>query len=105
MRVLRARGRGSLADAALPRRSLKGEARTGYSVGMRRPLLAAALALAAGLAWSAARADEGAYGSLVGAARSASEEAAPDLGGSPAPDTTLKDALNDSGVRAPRVVR
>lgn len=71
---------------------------------MRRPLLAAAFALAAGLAWSGARADEGAYGSLVGAARSAAEDAGPDLGGSPAADGILKDALN-SPVRAPRAVR
>jgi hypothetical protein len=73
-------------------------------VGVKRPLLGAALLLATGMAWSGARADEGAYASLVGMARSASADLGPDAGPSsdgpaarppaaPAPGESLKDAV------------
>lgn len=68
---------------------------------MKRPLLAAALLVSFGLALSRARADEGAYGSLIGMAQSASEDRGPDAGEAPARDAQMKDALKDVVARAP----
>lgn len=68
---------------------------------MKRPLLAAALLFVLGLALSRARADEGAYGSLVGMAQSASEDRGPDADASPARDAQMADALKDAVAQAP----
>jgi hypothetical protein len=61
----------------------------------------AALLIAVGLA--SARADEGAYGSLMGMARSASQDRGPDAddGSAPARDDAMRDALKDAVAQTP----
>jgi hypothetical protein len=66
---------------------------------VKRPLLAAALLLASFFAL--ARADEGAYGSLLGMARSAEQDRGPDADDVSGPDARMRDALKDAVAQAP----